>query len=81
MNNDDDDYIYTVFFILDLNNALRIVVYPETFIYRAERPEDKIGLLNAYRRMLDNNDDSQMEMPQSGKIKLKKSINHVAMVN
>ncbi|KAI9472182.1 MAG: Cullin repeat-like-containing domain protein [Benjaminiella poitrasii] len=49
----------------DLINALRIVVYPETFIYQAERIEDKLGLLNAYRRLIDDNDDKQLDIPQS----------------
>ncbi|KAI8647760.1 Cullin repeat-like-containing domain protein [Parasitella parasitica] len=49
----------------DLTNALRIVVYPETFIYRSERIEDKLGLLNAYRRLMDDNDDRQLDAPQS----------------
>lgn len=51
----------------DLTNALRIVVYPETVIYRSERIEDKLGLLNAYKRMIDDNDDRQLDAPQSGK--------------
>ncbi|CAO3639382.1 unnamed protein product [Mucor fragilis] len=52
----------------DLTNALRIVVYPETFIYRSERIEDKLGLLNAYKRLIDDNDDKQLDAPQSGKL-------------
>lgn len=51
----------------DLSNALRIVVYPETFIYQAEHIEDKLGLLNAYKRLIDENDDRQLDAPQSGK--------------
>lgn len=54
-------------FATDLTNALRIVVYPETFIYRSERIEDKLGLLNAYKRLIDDNDDKQLDAPQSGK--------------
>ena len=55
---------------LDLTNALRIVVYPETFIYRSERIEDKLGLLNAYKRLMDDNDDKQLDTPQSGKFQI-----------
>lgn len=55
-------------FTADLTNALRIVVYPETFIYRSERIEDKLGLLNAYKRLIDDNDDKQLDAPQSGKL-------------
>lgn len=53
----------------DLTNALRLVVYPETFIYRSERIEDKMGLLNAYRRLIDENDDRQLDTPQSADIR------------
>lgn len=53
----------------DLTNTLRIVVYPETFIYRSERIEDKLGLLNAYRRLIDENDDRQLDAPQSADIR------------
>ncbi|KAI7904033.1 Cullin repeat-like-containing domain protein [Cokeromyces recurvatus] len=53
----------------DLINALRIVVYPETFIYQAERQEDKVGFLNAYKRLIDDNDDRQTDTPQSADIR------------
>ncbi|GAA5808941.1 hypothetical protein MFLAVUS_002341 [Mucor flavus] len=53
----------------DLTNALRIVVYPDTFIYRSERVEDKMGLLNAYRRLIEENDDRQLDAPQSADIR------------
>lgn len=58
----------------DLSNALRIVVYPETFIYQAEHVEDKLGLLNAYKRLIDENDDRQLDAPQSGKKRKGRSI-------
>ncbi|KAG1445714.1 hypothetical protein G6F56_009819 [Rhizopus delemar] len=50
----------------DLNNALRIVVYPQTFIYRSERLEDKLGLLEAYKQMMEeHHDDRHMNTPVS----------------
>ncbi|RCH88784.1 exocyst complex component exo84 [Rhizopus stolonifer] len=48
----------------DLTNALRVVVYPDTFIYRSERVEDKLDLLDVYRRMIEENDDRQLDTPQ-----------------
>ncbi|KAI7873073.1 Cullin repeat-like-containing domain protein [Mucor mucedo] len=61
----------------DLTNALRLVVYPETFIYRSERIEDKMGLLNAYRRLIDENDDRQLDTPQSADIRKVRDINNM----
>lgn len=52
---------------IDLNNALRIVVYPQTFIYRSERIEDKLGLLNAYKRVMEDHDDKPLDTPVSYK--------------
>ncbi|GAN06766.1 nuclear mRNA splicing protein [Mucor ambiguus] len=60
-----------------LVNALRIVVYPETFIYRSERPEDKLGLLNAYRRLIEDNDDKQLDAPQSAEIRKPQDSNQL----
>ncbi|KAI8971198.1 Cullin repeat-like-containing domain protein [Pilobolus umbonatus] len=45
---------------LELTNAIRIVVYPETFIYRAEKEDEKLGLLDAYKRILDENDEVEV---------------------
>ncbi|KAG2189612.1 hypothetical protein INT46_003359, partial [Mucor plumbeus] len=61
----------------DLTNALRIVVYPETFIYRSERIEDKLGLLNAYKRLMDDNDDKQLDTPQSADIRKPRDSNNL----
>ncbi|RCH85044.1 exocyst complex component exo84, partial [Rhizopus azygosporus] len=48
----------------ELKRAFRIVVYPQTFIYQAERLEDKMGLLNAYKRLMDDHhEDKPMDTP------------------
>lgn len=50
--------------ITELKRAFRIVVYPQTFIYQAERLEDKLGLLNAYKRLMDDHhEDKPMDTP------------------
>ncbi|CAO3656357.1 unnamed protein product [Mucor hiemalis] len=61
----------------DLSNALRIVVYPETFIYQAEHIEDKLGLLNAYKRLIDENDDRQLDAPQSADVRKPRDTNQL----
>ncbi|KAI8977021.1 Cullin repeat-like-containing domain protein [Mycotypha africana] len=45
----------------NLTNAVRIVAYPETFIYHAERVEDKMSLLYSYKRLIDDHDDKQLD--------------------
>ncbi|CDH50968.1 nuclear mrna via spliceosome-related [Lichtheimia corymbifera JMRC:FSU:9682] len=40
-------------------NAIKISVYPNTYIYRSERQEDKYALLHAYHRTMDENSDRQ----------------------
>ncbi|KAI9259607.1 Cullin repeat-like-containing domain protein [Phascolomyces articulosus] len=46
-----------------LTNAIKISVYPNTFLYRSERQEEKFALLHAYRRTMDENDDRQEDTP------------------
>ncbi|KAI9476614.1 Cullin repeat-like-containing domain protein [Zychaea mexicana] len=48
-----------------LINAIKISVYPNTFVYRSERPEDKFALLHAYRRTMDENGDRHEDQPNS----------------
>ncbi|OBZ84285.1 Exocyst complex component EXO84 [Choanephora cucurbitarum] len=61
----------------DLTNAIRVVVYPDTFIYRSERVEDKIGLLHAYRRLVDDRDDdagSSRPTSSLGRVYIRKTV-------
>ncbi|ORY93831.1 Cullin repeat-like-containing domain protein [Syncephalastrum racemosum] len=44
-----------------LNNAIKVAMYPYTFLYRAERPEDKLAFVHAYKRAMDENDDRQQD--------------------
>lgn len=61
----------------DLVNALRVVVYPDTFIFQAEHVEDKLGLLNAYKRLIDENDDRQLDAPQSADFRKPRDTNQL----
>lgn len=42
-------------------------MYPNTLLFRAERPEDKLALLNAYQRTIDENEDRQDDSPNSSR--------------
>ena len=50
-----------------MTNAIKISVYPNTFIFRSEKQEEKYALLHAYRRTMDENDDRQDDQPNSSK--------------
>ncbi|KAI8352539.1 Cullin repeat-like-containing domain protein [Blakeslea trispora] len=58
----------------DLTNALRVVVYPDTFIYRSERVEDKMGLLHAYRRLVDDHHDDDSSHRPSSSLDVRKTM-------
>lgn len=45
-------------------NAVKISVYPNTFLFRSERPEDKIALLIAYKRAMDDQGDQHEDQPK-----------------
>ncbi|KAI7850919.1 Cullin repeat-like-containing domain protein [Circinella umbellata] len=52
--------------IIDLKDSQgTISVYPNTFIFRSEKQEEKYALLHAYRRTMDENDDRQDDQPNS----------------
>ncbi|KAI8142748.1 Cullin repeat-like-containing domain protein [Fennellomyces sp. T-0311] len=54
--------------ITDIKDSQGIVsVYPNTFVFRSERPEDKYALLHAYRRTMDENGDRQEDPPNASK--------------
>ncbi|KAG0191120.1 exocyst complex component exo84 [Apophysomyces sp. BC1034] len=50
----------------EVTNAFKIVIYPDSFLYRAEQPEDKHGLMHAYHLVMDENEDQQNELLPSG---------------
>lgn len=50
-------------------NAIKISVYPNTYIYRSERQEDKYALLHAYHRTMDENSDRQDDASNPSKYK------------
>ncbi|KAI8384379.1 Cullin repeat-like-containing domain protein [Radiomyces spectabilis] len=47
----------------DLKNAVKFVVYPNVYLYQSERPDDKTGLLQAYRSIKDEMDDTHQIIP------------------
>lgn len=65
-------------------NAIKISVYPNTYIYRSERQEDKYALLHAYHRTMDENSDRQDDATNPSKYKdrigRKTSINAECLV-
>lgn len=47
-------------------NAVKISVYPNTYMFRSERAEDKMPLLMAYKRVMDDQDDQHEDQPRKG---------------
>jgi hypothetical protein len=58
----------------DLTNAIKIVYYNETYIFRCERPEDKTSLLVTIKRVTDEllenskQNDVDAQLPGNGNV-------------